>query len=1060
MGHTRRTTEGILILFASLLLLMGFALVYAAKLPQLYNGGEANINTADENTLSAVMGIDRRLAKLICEYRKKNGNFTDVDSLRRIRLLTKDEAEKIATLNASRKIDITTISPEELSAKAGISPEVAYRILEAVATRAPGEPITTLLLSKISLISSDTLASHKKTLRVRDANQVTISFWIKAFITIGGFFIFHLTLRKKAPNADPYLVPCVMVLSGLGCIILFSIKHPLQDTDVFGRQVQGVLIGIAFTTIPLSKKFSTLRLWRYTYLYAIFAIILTIALALFGKGPGGTRLSLLGIQPIEIVKLALAFFVASYLAERWSILSDRTGPRRRFQLPLFRDIGPLAIMYFLSLATFIMVKDLGPMLVLFGMFVVLLYVATGNFLFIIAGFGLTAFSGCIAYFLKLGVFDVRVDMWFHPWANSHANGMHLAQSLWALATGGLWGSGLGLGQPNYIPRAGSDLVFSSLGEEIGLLGTILMLILYSVLLSRCFRIAIRARNDFERFLGASIASLLGIQTVVIIFGVLGLLPLTGITLPFTSFGRSSMIASFFALGLLLSISSDGSIYPSNIPLPTKRALNRLATSIIVLLLGGAGICRLMWIQGIQADQIAGSLAIVPDADGISRPHINPRLKAIEARIPRGTIFDRNNQIVAFSNNGRRLYPYGGSMVHLVGYLDSRYGGPTGIEESRNNDLRGFDNYSDLLPIYRLSHMPHCPKLKGKDIRLTIDARLQVKVENALRKYANALVDKRTGRVKNKGAAVVLDVHTGEVLAAVSIPNFDPNKLSYHDWRKYMADLNNDHVLINRALNGLYPPGSTFKIITAATALQNGVDFKYICNHSEHDVTWRWKGKTFARKHITDLEDMSAHGLVDMEKGLRVSCNLYFAHLAMELGPELLYKTATKGFKLEHIPPPKLLAEDLADSGYGQGRILVTPLEMARVAATIANNGIMMKPQFIREIRTKDGKIVRQFEPIEMGRPLNYKTAAYLRKMMVDVTTSGTAKGLFEDINIKVAGKTGSAENEQGDRLAHSWFVGFAPADDPRIAFAVVIENGGFGSRSAGPVCREIVKAAL
>lgn len=357
-------------------------------------------------------------------------------------------------------------------------------------------------------------------------------------------------------------------------------------------------------------------------------------------------------------------------------------------------------------------------------------------------------------------------------------------------------------------------------------------------------------------------------------------------------------------------------------------------------------------------------------------------------------------------------------------------------------------------------MPHCPKLKSKDIRLTIDTRLQVEVEKALKKYANALRDKRTGKIKNKGAAIVLDVYTGEVLAAVSIPSFDPNNLSYSNWHEYMADLNDDHVLINRAINGLYPPGSTFKLITAAAALQNGIEFKHYCKHSEHGITWRWKGKTFARKHITDLEEMSSHGIVDTQKGLRVSCNLYFAHLAMVLGPERLYEMAAKSFKLKHIPLPNRLAEDLPDSGYGQGRILVTPLEMACVVAAIANNGIMMKPQFIREVRTKDGKIVENFEPVEMGRPLDSEIAARLRKAMIDVTIRGTAKGIFDGLSVKVAGKTGSAENDQGDGLAHSWFVGFAPADDPRIAFAVIIENGGFGRRSAGPVCREIVRAAL
>ena len=997
MDRSHRATEGILLLFVSLIILLGAASVFLAKLPELRTQGTANINTASTEEITSVLMIDYSLAKKICRYRDDHGRFPNTASL------------------------------------AGFS--------------------------------SDIMDSS---LRVREPGDVTVSFWLYTALMMIGFFILHVILRKGFPSADPYILPCIYLLAGLGAIELFSIKDPLRDTYVFPMQVKGILAGIIVAMVPLSAKFRSLRLWRYTYMYALLAVGLTILQALFGTGPGGAKLALFGFQPGEITKIALTLFVASYLAERWGLLLDKTGPKRALQLPLFRDIGPLVVMYLLSLATFLLVKDMGPMLVLFGMFVAMLYAATGKPAFVGVGVVLVSVTGWLAYTLGLGVFDVRVDMWLHPWNNSHANGMQLGQALWGLGTGGAWGSGLGLGNPDFMARSGSDLIFASIGEELGLVGSAAILVLCGILVVRGIKIALHARTDFDRFLAAGFTLLLGIQTTIIIFGVIGLLPLTGVTLPFVAYGRSSVIASFFIAGLLLTISSNGTRDTSGVRVETHRALRGLATGLVVLIVG-VGMGRLLWIQGIRADQVAGNTVTTPDSDGYVRAHINPRLRTIEAAIPRGTIYDRNGKPLATSRpselsalgraSDERYYPYGSSFSHLVGYLNSRCGGPVGFEKWRNGDLRGFDDYSVLLPIYRLRNFPYHPKLEGKDVRLTIDAELQETVEKALRKYAGSVRDHRTGVRKHKGAAVVLDVYTGEVLAAVAIPNFDPNGLSPGRWMAYNGDKSGESVFFDRALNGVYPPGSTFKLVTAAAALENGLgDFAYNCRHQVEKVRWKSGRKTYSRKRITDLEEMRPHGLTGLAKAIRASCNLYFAHLGIELGADRLYDMAHK-FRLSRIALPKKLVEDLPDNAYGQGVIQVTPLEMARVVAAIANGGIMMKPQFVKDVRLGD-EVFETVEPAEMGRPLDPATASALRKMMADATSKGTARGVFDGLNVSVAGKTGSAENDQADGMPHSWFVGFAPVDDPRIAFAVVVENGGYGRAVAGPICREIVKAAL
>jgi peptidoglycan glycosyltransferase len=1071
MNH--RSTEGSLLIFAILVLLTGFTLLFAAKLPEMKSDNTININTASPGQLASVLGISRRLAEILCEYRDSHGHFPNTASLSKVPLLMPGEIRRVVKLLDGQ--DITTLEPTQVATKVGIDPEIAFRLMEEVASWGKTAEIKSSRLAKIPVVSADVVSRADSHLRVRDFRSVVFIYWLYVILLVGNFLLLHIVVRKAMPQADPFILPCVLMLAGLGAMILFSIKDPIRDTNIFPGQVQGIFIGTIAAILPLTAKFRALRLWRYTYLYAVFAILLILLLALFGSGPGGAKLRLFGFHPVEIVKLLLTFFVVSYLVDRWIVLMDRTSPKHKFQLPLFRDIGPLAVMYFLSLFSFILVKDLGPMLLLFGMFVVMLYIATGRAAFIWVGVLLMVLTGTVAYKLGLGVFDVRVDMWLHPWKNKHSNGMHLGQALWGLATGGIWGSGLGLGDPEYMPRAGSDLVFSSIGEELGLIGSTGVLVMFCVIIVRGYRAAIRARTDFDRLLAAGVTSLLGIQTLIIVYGVLGLTPLTGVTLPFVSYGKSSVVASFLIVGLLLRISGESAHGHLDIRIEAFRALQNTAIGLLVLLLGVAGLGRLVWVQGFACDQYACSTITTPDADGFIRSHVNPRLKAIEASIPRGTIYDRNGRPLATSKPseihelgiyelarrrpGHRCYPYGAALLHIVGYFDPRCGGPTGLEKSCNNVLRGFDSYADLLPIYRLRYTPFCPKLEGKDIRLTIDVELQLAVERALYKYAGAVRDRRTGERKHKGAAVVIDVYTGEVLAAVSIPDFDPNELTPELWQVYSEDKTGDSILFNRAVNGVYTPGSVFKLVTAAAALENGLgNFTYHCRHEERNIRWRYDHHYYSRKRVTDLEEMSPHGLTDLRKAIRVSCNVFFANLGLTLGPQKLYSQAKK-FRLSKISPPSKLAEDLPDNSYGQGTIQVAPIEMARVVACIANNGVMMKPHFIKDIRLK-GKPIQTMYPTILDRPIGSDTAEVLRRAMADVVRNGTGRGLFDGLGVSVAGKTGSAENNQGDRMPHSWFVGFAPAEDPRIAFAAIIENGGYGRSAAGPVCREIVRAAL
>ena len=1072
MGKSNRKTEGILLLLASIILLLGFVLTFGAKLPAMRDVGVVDINTASSDDIASALRIDRSLANIIVNYRKTHGPFAATADICSVRLLSPDQAASL--IEISHGTDITAITPGQLVARLRVGNAVAERLVAVFADWNRGKKISASKIHRIPVVDGDVLTRFDSHIRVRNPGVVVRVFWIYVTLFLSVFVFFHAVLRRKAPNADPIILPCVMMLAGLGAIALFSIKDPIRDSFAFQYQVQGIILSIGFALIPLTARFRSAPLHRYTYAYAFAAVGLMLLLVIFGEGPGNAKLRLFGFQPIELIKLIMIFFAASYLADRWGTLMDQTGPKRPMGLPRLSDIGPLAVMYFTSLSLFLLVKDMGPMPLLFGAFIVMLYAATGKKSIVWSGVILVFLTGFVAYRMGLRIFDVRVDMWLHPWRNTHPNGMQLGQGLWGMATGGIWGSGAGLGFPATMPGVANDLIFAAIAEEFGLIGSIGALVLWSILLARGFRIALRARSDFARFLAIGVTSLLGVQTVLIVFGVLGLLPLTGITLPFVSFGKSSLVVSYFIMGLLLAISSDAKSDSMLVRREMRNAVRGVATGLIVLLLGVAGIGRLVWIQGIKSDRYAGMMINTPDADGIVRAHVNPRLMQVEASIPRGSIYDRNGRVLATSKSSeleelglthaaadrpdKRLYPYGGSLVHIIGYVDPRCGGPIGLEGSENGVLRGFNDYSELLPVYRRRYTFQRQGIRGKDIRLTIDSELQAAVERALREKAGAVRDRRTGEPKHKGAAVVLDVKTGEILAAVSIPNFNPNELALGVWKQYNVDRTKEAVLFDRARQSAYTPGSVFKLVTASAALENGVDFVYNCRHLEHNVVWRRDEKRYSRARITDFEDMHAHGATGLAKAIRVSCNIFFAHLGLELGPDRLYDMAHK-YHLRRIAPPNKLAEDLPDNAYGQGSIQVSPLEMARIVAAIANDGVMMKPHLIKEVDL-NGKVLKTVASEEMGHPISPESAKALRAAMADVVKNGTARGVFDGTGVSVAGKTGSAQNDQADGMPHSWFVGFAPVDNPKIAFAVIVENGGYGRSAAGSVCLEIVKSAL
>lgn len=990
--HQNRKLEALLLAAVQIVLLCGLALVYFGKqVTTASPAGAVNVNTVTARQLSSALAVDAQTGQALIA--KRGHGWASVYALRH--------------------------------AKA----------LKGVSTAAIGDSFV-----------------------VRSPKDVARAFWGGVLALLVAGWVVHGVLRTAAFRADPFLLPLAMLLAGLGLMLVYSVKDPYRDTFAFGAQAWGVaLYGTLALLVPLTKPFGRLPLRRYGYAYAGAAVLLMLGLLLFGHGPGGVHIQLLGVEPVEVIKLLLVLFVASYLAERGGSVSR----------PI-RDLAPLAGVYALGLILFVVVKDLGPAVLLFGVFLALLYLTTRKALYPLLGIALLGAAAFVGNALHFGFFATRVTMWLHPWDNADRNGAQLAQGLWGMATGGTWGSGLGLGHPEFVPRSGSDSVFATLGEQLGLVGGLVVLAVYALFIARGLRIARNAGTEFDRLLASGLTLLLGFQSMLILGGVSGLIPLTGVTLPFVSFGASSLVCSFFAVGLLLQIS--GKTLPAEArdiaPPEWTRAARGLALGCAAYLLVGVGLVKLMDVQGVRDTFFATRPLYTPDRDtGPGQPpppHINPRLLGFALALPRGTITDRAGRVLArdaaptedaagvsfLTPDGRgRIYPGGAAFGQIVAAVERPYAASNPL--GQNGRLRGFASYADLLTPYRMRFLPFHHTPQGQAVVLTLDSTLQNAASDALHEYASRVFVKNSRRPEDRGAAVLLDSRTGDVLALASEPTFDPAKLTAAQWAALAAKP--DGPVLNRAVSGVYPPGSVFKIVTAASALSHGLgNTVVVCHHMDDNVSWRFDGKRYSRRRITDEEGFVPHGVTDLAKALQVSCNVYFANLGIDLGAQDLDQTARQNFALAHLPPVAKIGEDLPDCAYGQGKIVVTPLEMAAIAQAVANNGQRLAPTFFKSAPAPT--------PTPAMTPEN---AAALRPMLAAVTQSGgTAQGVFDGLSVSVAGKTGSAQNAQGAGRTHSWFAGYAPADTPSYAFACVVENAGSGRGSAAPVCREMLRRAF
>lgn len=412
---------------------------------------------------------------------------------------------------------------------------------------------------------------------------------------------------------------------------------------------------------------------------------------------------------------------------------------------------------------------------------------------------------------------------------------------------------------------------------------------------------------------------------------------------------------------------------------------------------------------------------------------------------RGRILASDGTVLAQTVGKNRIYPLGPSLAQTVGYVSQRYG-TSGIEDAYDAALTPADTTGDVVAQageIGQALSGRSAQARGADVVTTLNVAIQNELYSRLSEH-------------RRGAGVVLDPRTGAVLAMASVPAFDPNGIE-----RIFSELSvaPHSPLLNRATDGLYPPGSTFKIVTAAIALDSGIvtmasqysdpGYLSIGNYTVHD------------------DEGEATGILDLSGAFAKSSNVDFAQIAMQIGVDRWYDYAHRwglGDSLDFQLPAQrdripakgdVFAGMLAQMGFGQAGLLVSPLRMALVTATVANNGTEARPFIVREIRK--GASVSMFGPAQLAQPFSTETAQNVQNMMVDVVKAGTGTGAALD-GVTVAGKTGTATNPAG--AAHSWFVCFAPAQAPRVAIAIVVENAGYGAAVALPVARDVLRVAL
>jgi cell division protein FtsW (lipid II flippase) len=746
--------------------------------------------------------------------------------------------------------------------------------------------------------------------------------WLGYVVWAVLFTAAHFFTARRLPERDPYFLPLAGLLSGWGLLTIWRLFPEFGQRQAIWL-ILGVTLLLSFLHFPSDLNF----LKRYKYIWLTLGLLLTALTLLTGAGPMGSVyaprwLAAEGsyLQPSEPLKLLLIVYLAAYFAPSGS----RNGaPVLKLSKNLLPLLAPTLIMTGLALLILIFQRDLGTTTIFLFIYAILVYLASGRKMILLVTGIILGLAAIFGYAL-FDVVRIRVDAWINPWLDPSNRSFQIVQSLLAAANGGIFGRGPGLGSPGLVPVPHSDFIFTSILEETGLVGAVGLITALALLAVRGLNTALQAPDNFRRFLAAGLTAHLVAQSVLIIGGNLRLLPLTGVTLPFLSYGGSSLLSSFLALALLIFISSqkDDSAEVVKNPQP-------------YLHLGG------LLLAGLAAAAlISGWWAAWRGPDLLTRAD-NYRLSLADRFVPRGAVFDRSltpivtTQGEPGSYSRSSLYP---DLSLVTGYTHIRYG-QSGLEASFNHYLRGLVGYDPSTLLWnRLAYGQPPP---GLDIRLTINLPLQTEADELLRGHT--------------GSLVLLNPRNGEILALASHPNYDPNRID-----QLWAELIDDEraPLVNRATQGLYQPGTALGPFLLAGVYNAGLDdstlpsipssLNYdagngvglpVLDCARHPTAYTWGGVISAGCPSPSIE------LSQVIDGAAFQNESGFMNLMIHLG---FYERPGVPLPASMTPFPES-DQDLILQALGQADLLVSPIQLAMAAASLSAGGMLPEPVLVQSV---------------------------------------------------------------------------------------------------------------
>ena len=810
------------------------------------------------------------------------------------------------------------------------------------------------------------------------SDRFIYSHWTGVFVWIAAFTFLHFQSSRLISHRDPFLLPTTALLSGLGLLTIWRLYPQLGQRQTIWLLLASILV---FVGIKFPGFLAYLR--RYKYLWLTLGLVLTVLTIFWGTNPAGIgpklwlRIFNLHLQPSEPLKLLLIIFLAGFFTDRLTAVYGK-----------FKTLLPTFILTGIALLLLLFQRDLGTASIFLLLYLMMLYVSRGKPWMIGLVPLLVILTGFVGYFF-IDIVHVRIDTWLNPLSDPSGASYQIIQSLIGIAEGGVIGTGVGLGSPWLIPVSVSDFIFSAVAEELGFFGSSSIILLVIFLLYRGIKIAINTHNSFHRYLSLGIVFYFGIQSIMIIGGNIGLLPLTGVTLPFVSYGGSSLIVSFAAMIILLLISDEANIQEDAPQITQPRFVIMGNLLMIVLIIE-------IIITSLYSFWVRPSLLIRPE---------NPRIALADQFTPRGKILDRENRIIITNKGEIGIYQRVSNHIPLypiLGYTNAMYG-QTGIEASMSSYLRGYEGYpySELLRYDLLYNQ----RPEGLDIRLTLDLQLQEKMDDLLADYL--------------GAGIIMNADSGEILAMASHPFFDAANLEIN-WEALISD--ETAPLVNRATQGNYPPG------TALSPFLMAYDYEFFRNNPDPN--------SLISGSVTDLncainpgQEINWQVLVangckfiqsQFSEGLENDALIvFYQELGFFSAPQLQLIVAE--------PPTAEAFSDDNDLLEGEGAFSITPLQMALAVSTLTNNGVLPGPRIVNAYQNPEGEWITLPKLAENTQAL-------------PIATLNQVIDLISDSNSYYWQGTSTTRDEDGQKV--SWFIaGTTPAwQGQPISIVVVLED--------------------